>query len=629
MSVVEVEVEDSIATVDEDTGHSKTTNVIVAVPTVAAADQLLLEWLSTSIARDGGASLVTSLKDHYWVSSSPKKLNHLLLQSSIGTAKLLRFLEFYSPAIFQVDRNTVPHWVVLTDPTRANPYIHDERSDHLLGEEDLNSQPVEKLHQKILYVLRRRQARLYRRGLLDRENHPESFKVNSIWLVKESPWELHFYLRAMDLYRTLFYANNAVNMSHPTLTSSTHDETIPLEKQSSSQVATVVHPVMSPEWQEMVVPSLETFLMEQCDNDFVVDRIQHRVWLRTSPTTVNGDDEVLKEEGTSTHGPLPEPNDRPPSSISDVDETWLVNHLLHSLIQLVKNDGATKVALGLLLHRHDSLRTTLGGRDLWHLYQEFPDRFTTSEGVLHVQQRPPRGDVYLEWKPCRDGSLSKKEEEIAHRSSAMHGSKAKLTRMKVDTVGLFSVTNSRWASAIANIMIQCCQGIGWNVNEMTAIDMTASVGGMTLGLAKAKQTFRQIVAMEIDETRARLCQENMNDYGIQNVTVLHTDSVAAISTFPDQCCIVIDPPWGGEHYKEFKDQPPLELGPWKLEDVILKISKHVSVAVVGLRLPVTLSVDAFLEEKLTKERGLRFDRLMVRKLNVQLLVVLKLQGFDN
>lgn len=203
--------------------------------------------------------------------------------------------------------------------------------------------------------------------------------------------------------------------------------------------------------------------------------------------------------------------------------------------------------------------------------------------------------------------------------------------MKVDTVGLYSVTNSRCASAIANILVQSCQQLQWNITQLTAIDMTASVGGMTLGLARAKVKFQQILAMEIDPTRAQLCHENMRDHGIteEQVQVVNTDSVEAIPTFPQQCCIIIDPPWGGEYYKEFKDQPPLCLGSWTLEEVLVKISQCVSQCLVGLRLPVTLKVEPFLEN-LAKNRGLQFETMTIRKLQqVQLFVVLKLVANNN
>ena len=83
----------------------------------SSAIRFLLELLSTEIARDGGAALVTSLKDYTAASTStrgslaPKRLNALLVES-IQKPKVLAFLEAH-PEIFQVDRRATPHWVVL------------------------------------------------------------------------------------------------------------------------------------------------------------------------------------------------------------------------------------------------------------------------------------------------------------------------------------------------------------------------------------------------------------------------------------------------------------------------------------------------------------------------------------
>lgn len=624
------------------------------------ADQALLEWLCTNIDRDGGATLVTSLKDHYWQHASPKKLNQLLVQSSIQKPKLLTFLEAYSPSLFSVDRHASPHWVVLQKPY-SNNYIREDKYP-LGGDDDedddcisINSSKSKRsigLYQKLLYIMRRRHARLFRRVQYhQKENHPEASKVNVAWLVKESSWELHFYLRSVDYYRTIAYA-----------------------KQTNTPMdTTVVHAVLSPAWQNMVVGALEDFLRTYpgCSQDFQVDEETHKAWLKTdTPSEVQQQQQVnYHETQSSVGGSIGQHSDK----ICDNQDkgnveavpAWL-DPLLCVLFHVVQTDGSTRVALGLLLHRHASLKLALGGRDLVRIYEDYPERFRSAQqgSTLEVSQRQgSRGEksncnVYVQWKPSLlgggDGETPlSKEDEIAHHSiskyvrsgggptcSSDQPTNLRQSRMKVDSVGLFSVTNSRWASAIANIVIHACQYLEWAVSELTVIDMTASIGGMTLGLAKGaknkkkngscgRTTFQKIMAYELDPTRARLCQENMQDHGIDDdlVTVHAQDSVAAIPTFPrHRCCIVIDPPWGGEHYKEFKDDPPLELGPWRLEDVIAQIAEHVADSVVAVRLPVTLNVTRFLDEKLKRDRKLRFEQLTIRKLNVQLLVVIRLFG---
>jgi hypothetical protein len=153
-----------------------------------------------------------------------------------------------------------------------------------------------------------------------------------------------------------------------------------------------------------------------------------------------------------------------------------------------------------------------------------------------------------------------------------------------------------------------------------AIDLTASIGGMTLALAKTNK-FEQVIAIEIDEGRAELCRQNMVQHGMQELVEIRTmDAMDAIPTLPSNSCISIDPPWGGVRYKQNK-RSGLEMGKWSLEDVLERISIHLRPCVVGLRMPVTFVVDDLLPT-LREDRGMVLETLSVRKLSVQLFVVL-------
>ena len=85
------------------------------------------------------------------------------------------------------------------------------------------------------------------------------------------------------------------------------------------------------------------------------------------------------------------------------------------------------------------------------------------------------------------------------------------------------------------------------------IDLTASVGGMTLALARSN-FFDRVVALEIDEGRAKLCRENLIRHGFHvgnnstsdcqsSVEIQNQDSVKQIPLLPRRVCFVIDPPW--------------------------------------------------------------------------------------
>ena len=64
-------------------------------------------------------------------------------------------------------------------------------------------------------------------------------------------------------------------------------------------------------------------------------------------------------------------------------------------------------------------------------------------------------------------------------------STSKAGRMEVDETGLFSVTSSKWGNAFASLMANECRSMLSAEPENTiAIDLTASVGGISLPLSK-------------------------------------------------------------------------------------------------------------------------------------------------
>jgi hypothetical protein len=227
--------------------------------------------------------------------------------------------------------------------------------------------------------------------------------------------------------------------------------------------------------------------------------------------------------------------------------------------------------------------------------------------------------------------------------------------MKVDEEGLYSVTNTKWGRAMANLMVQACRKTNLfdddhnnaegdeTTTEKTSssssprsqrrrivVDLTASVGGMTLGLARSNY-FDAIVAIEIDPTRSKLCEENMTKHGFQHlVRVQNKDSVQEIPSLPRRVCFVVDPPWGGFDYKHLNRREErkgrknhLKLGETYLEDILEQIANCNAPCVVGLRLPVTYNVQNLLD-CLTEKDGtdIHFKCITIRKIAVQLVVVL-------
>jgi 16S rRNA G966 N2-methylase RsmD len=462
----------------------------------------LLQTLSTEISRDGGASLVVSLKDYV---KHPKRIDDLVKKST-GKTKLLTFLERH-PTVFDVNRHEVPHFVKLRDYQYVSCCYRNDTDD---------STTLQALYDKIGYVLTRRQSRLTRRqGSNDRK------EVNLIWLLKECTTQVHYYLRAGNFYAELYQTD-----------------------------VDLVKVVGSVEWQELVLPAFEQVVQQTCSVN------NGKVCLLSGPEENNDDD---------------------------------IHELTHKLQQLVDRDGATQVSLSLLLHRNHDLKRLLRGRDFMTLVKQHPDILLQS-----VQIQVDGTDILLKSKTLRQNG-----------------------RMEVDETGLFSVTSGKWGSAMTNILSWCCQQVHWGrpPEEQTVIDLTASVGGMTLALAK---NFARVIAVEIDSHRAALCQENMIRHGVDNkVEVINRDAMELIPQLRQNCAVMVfvDPPWGGINYKRERRQV-LTMGQWTLEEVLQQLAKHLSPGMVGVRLPVNFDLECFLG-------GLTgIDMVQVRKLGPQLLVVL-------
>jgi hypothetical protein len=276
--------------------------------TITGTDELL-QLVSTEIARDGGASLVTSLKAYFTPAMTPKRLKSMLVQAT-GKPKLLTFLESF-PTLFQVNRQASPHWVLLL---KRDFVLEDE----LEPVEEKCRDRKEELLDKALYVLRKRQAKLERRRN-EEKNTKDSHEVNTPWLLKECSWNLHYYLRASGFYVRYYDSNHN-----------------PEDRE--------VQPVDSPQWKALVLEEFESILLAEESEKKKIVVESGKAWLvllESSSSRGNGDDDPL--------------------FLVELDKL---------LTQLVQDDGAHQVSLELLLHRHEKLQKLLGGRDLWKVVME-------------------------------------------------------------------------------------------------------------------------------------------------------------------------------------------------------------------------------------------------------------------
>lgn len=273
--------------------------------------------------------------------------------------------------------------------------------------------------------------------------------------------------------------------------------------------------------------------------------------------------------------------------------------------------GAAGVNLGRLCS-DESIEAALQGRSLANAlaYPTLHRLFETEAddlrgGALYVRMRPsPAGNITLR------GEVS--------------------GEFWTDPVGLFSTVSGRPAKAMARILARAFESHpahGGSAEDATVCDMTAGVGGNTRFLARF---FGRVRAFEIDPVRAELLRKNVEGFQrADRVTCVEGDSLAALlgPECEDGCyaaagesitagalkggsdamarpewplpVAMIDPPWGGIHYKQHvKDavarmdpSSGLSFGGLPLADVVAKLAGRFSV--IGLKLPLAFNITSF------------------------------------
>ena len=206
-----------------------------------------------------------------------------------------------------------------------------------------------------------------------------------------------------------------------------------------------------------------------------------------------------------------------------------VGRLATRIVEAVEEDGGTHISLSLLLHRNEDIQTLLGGHDLLDINSKNESLFESIE-------------------------ISTRGNHVMLRSR-----KPKCGRMEVDETGMFSVTAGRWGKLFASMVASHCRSVlESEPDEAICIDLTASVGGMALPMAKQ---FKRVIAVEIDAHRAELCRRNMENHEVsERVEVFNQDSVEYLPELAKQVgtcprVVLIDP----REYRKILDCPRTKL----------------------------------------------------------------------
>lgn len=138
------------------------------------------------------------------------------------------------------------------------------------------------------------------------------------------------------------------------------------------------------------------------------------------------------------------------------------------------------------------------------------------------------------------------------------------TKLVLTPEGEYSVTRRRDADRMLHVIAK----VVGDLKTKTVTDATGCVGGDTIQFGLR---CRFVNSIELNEENFKALQNNVNVYGLENVTLHHGDCTKVFNWKTD--ILFVDPPWGGPNYKENETLELFlaekRLDEW-LEEVLLK-----------------------------------------------------------
>ena len=150
---------------------------------------------------------------------------------------------------------------------------------------------------------------------------------------------------------------------------------------------------------------------------------------------------------------------------------------------------------------------------------------------------------------------------------------------------LYSISRPKAAEFITHFIKKYID----NIKNMIIVDATAHVGGNTINFCKS---FQQVIGLEINLDIFKMLEYNLVEvYKKMNIILYNKDCIEFFKTYSNPYNIVfIDPPWGGPHYKNFKNIV-LSLSNVCLRTIIEKLLEKKKMIV--LKLPLNYQLKSF------------------------------------
>ena len=162
--------------------------------------------------------------------------------------------------------------------------------------------------------------------------------------------------------------------------------------------------------------------------------------------------------------------------------------------------------------------------------------------------------------------------------------------LQISDIGLFSISKPKDAELITNIIMDYVK----NPEKKTITEGTAGLGGNVINFSKY---FKKVKAVENNFLHYQMLKNNISIFNLKNVDIIYGNYLTVFKNIK-QDIIFLDPPWGGE---KFKDIPyiDLKLSGVKLHDIVNNLLSRAELIVV--KIPFNFNLNSFVPQIFSNE----------------------------
>ena len=194
--------------------------------------------------------------------------------------------------------------------------------------------------------------------------------------------------------------------------------------------------------------------------------------------------------------------------------------------------------------------------------------------------------------------------------------KRNMSRLRIDRDSTHYISTKEQANEITDLIVGTLTDMGLEPSGLNIIDGTAGVGGNTISFSKV---FNKVYAVEIEELRYRFLKNNVDVYGLKNVTAINENCCKIFKFFRNGDVVFLDPPWGGRGYKNIRKMR-ITMSGFSIEDICNNLMNSCMMScvpkLIALKLPVNYDYE-FLLNSVKKDISIyRLDKMNIVMIRV-------------